>query len=134
MDDFYRQFLRRSHRNRAQWTSPPYYDHYGEAFMPFAYFAACKTKDRDPKDEQEEEPNDIEKATRAHVEATLEHEKIAEKLEEVKKQFEESEAKVKEAEKELQKAKAEYARMIKYWWSILLSDGTSIIIMCDGGW
>lgn len=50
-------------------------------------------------------PDEIEKATRDHMEAQMECDKAKEKFEEAKKKFEESEKKVQEAERVLQMAK-----------------------------
>jgi hypothetical protein len=53
----------------------------------------------------EDIPNNVEQATREHVEAQKECEKAKEKYEEAKKQFEECEEKVKKAEHLLNRAK-----------------------------
>ncbi|EOA86175.1 hypothetical protein ACJQWK_11807 [Exserohilum turcicum] len=50
-------------------------------------------------------PNNVEQATRRHVEAQKEHDKAKEKYEEAKKKLEECEKKVKEADKALSFAK-----------------------------
>lgn len=50
-------------------------------------------------------PNNIEDATRAHMEAQIEYEKAKEKYDEAKKQFEDCEKKVKDAEIRLNWAK-----------------------------
>jgi hypothetical protein len=66
--------------------------------------------------EEQDEPNGIEEATRAHVAATRDYEKAKERYDKVKKKLEECEVRMKEANKRLQGAKnAEYARATGYW-------------------
>lgn len=61
-------------------------------------------------EEDSEDENELEKATREHVEATSEYNKAKATSEDAKKQLEESEAKLQAATKRLEKAKRDSRR------------------------
>lgn len=114
IDDYYGQIIGKPfphHRHRVQQYYDPYYDSYCEPLTALELHAMAshprrqKVRRCESEEISDEEHSEIEKATRAHVEATREHEKIKEKFEDIKKSFEQSEAKVKAAAKKLERAK-----------------------------
>jgi patatin-like phospholipase/acyl hydrolase len=100
--------LHRPHQSRRKQFFVPYYDNFGENFMPLThwhnYHPAYRRRGSESSSDIEL-PSSVEDATRAHVEATIDFEKAKEKFEEAKKKFEDCEKKMKEAKKKLQMAK-----------------------------
>ncbi|KAJ8111870.1 hypothetical protein OPT61_g5640 [Boeremia exigua] len=112
MQDYYEERLRPWYRHRSQLGPASY--HYFEdgheerllsslqrqlvqAFRPSKYES----------EEDSEDENDVEKATRAHMKATLEYDKAKEKSDEANKKLEECELRVQAAARELERAKKE---------------------------
>ncbi|KAH6629413.1 hypothetical protein C7974DRAFT_413212 [Boeremia exigua] len=77
-------------------------------------FKACRSKKYDSDDDSDDE-NVVEKATRAHMQATSDWEKAKEKSEDAKKKVEECEAKMHAATRKLEKAKRETRRFMHHY-------------------
>lgn len=114
MQDYYAERLRPLYRYETQFQ-PLVYSHYDyddrpPSSMQRQLSRVCRPRQYDS-DSESDEDNGIEKATRAHIEATSEYEKAKEKSDEAQKKLEECEAKVQAAAKRLNKAKKELRRL-----------------------
>lgn len=112
IEDYYAQAICEicsRHRHRMQPYYDPYYENYRDPYVTALQVATAwalrlrrhKIRRHDSEEDSDEDSSDVEKATRAHIEATREHDNIKEKFEDIKKTFEQSEVKTGAAAKNL---------------------------------
>lgn len=118
MYDYYLESFRPRYRHQGQMQSMAYpsYDDYDDCDervldnMQRQLVKAFRLRKHHSDSDSENDNNDLEKATRAHIEATLEYEKLKEQFDDAKKKLEECEEKVQAAAKQLEKAKKRLCR------------------------
>lgn len=117
MHDYYAERIRSwpRHHSQLQPTVYPYYGDYDDGPMPVMQIVRAFHPRKHEHEEYSEGDSDVEKATRAHIQATSEYEKVKEVFDDAKKKLEECEAKVQAATKRLEKAKREWRRYHLYY-------------------